>query len=77
MRLLFYGSCRKEPSEEDVNEDRWAFSGSLGTLALCDGAGESFELFGLGADTRRQVRAQSGRHAGMAGRRRRRIHFPA
>ncbi len=38
MRLLFYGSCRKEPSEEDVNEDRWAFSGSLGTLALCDGA---------------------------------------
>ena len=43
MRLLFYGSCRKEPSEEDVNEDRWAFSGSLGTLALCDGASESFD----------------------------------
>jgi hypothetical protein len=41
MRLLFQGSCRKGPS--DVNEDRWAFSGLHGTLALCDGASESYD----------------------------------
>jgi hypothetical protein len=43
MRLLFQGSCRKDPRENDVNEDRWAFSGSRGTLALCDGASESYD----------------------------------
>ena len=42
MRLLFCGSCRKDPSGDDVNEDRGAFSESRGTLALCDGASESF-----------------------------------
>jgi hypothetical protein len=43
MRLLFQGSCRKDPSENDVNEDRWAFSRLRGTLALCDGASESYD----------------------------------
>lgn len=42
MRLLFCGSCRKDPLGTDANEDRWAFSESSGTLALCDGASESF-----------------------------------
>jgi hypothetical protein len=43
MRLLFQESCHKDLSENDVNEDRWAFSGSRGTLALCDGASESYD----------------------------------
>lgn len=42
MRLLFCGSCRKDPYGSDANEDRWAFSEGKGTLALCDGASESF-----------------------------------
>lgn len=42
MRLLFRGSCPKDPSASDVNEDRWAYCGPRGTLALCDGASESF-----------------------------------
>jgi len=43
MRLLFCDSCRKDLSGDDVNEDRSAFCGSRGTLALCDGASESFD----------------------------------
>jgi hypothetical protein len=43
MRLLFCGSCRKDPFGDDNNEDRWAFSELRGTLALCDGASESFD----------------------------------
>jgi len=43
MRLLFCGSCPKDPAGSDINEDRWAYSESLGTLALCDGASESFD----------------------------------
>jgi hypothetical protein len=43
MRVLFHGSCRKDPSGDDVNEDYWAFCESRGTLTLCDGAGESFD----------------------------------
>ena len=43
MRLLFSGSCPKIPLGDDINEDRWAFSAPLGTLALCDGASESFD----------------------------------
>jgi len=43
MRLLFYGSCPKNPSGEDINEDKWKFDESRGTLALCDGASESFD----------------------------------
>jgi hypothetical protein len=43
MRLLFCGSCRKDPFGDDINEDRWAFSELHGTLALCDGASESFD----------------------------------
>lgn len=43
MRLLFSGSCPKDPLGSDINEDRWAFSRSLGALALCDGASESFD----------------------------------
>ncbi|MBI5791660.1 MAG: hypothetical protein HZA63_09310 [Rhodocyclales bacterium] len=43
MRHLFAGSCPKDPSGSDINEDRWAFSESRGTLALCDGASESFD----------------------------------
>jgi hypothetical protein len=43
MKILFKGSCRKDPSGDDINEDRWAFSESRGTLALCDGASESFD----------------------------------
>jgi len=42
MRLQFCGSCRKVHFGEDNNEDRWAFSELRGTLALCDGASESF-----------------------------------
>ncbi|WP_153117679.1 hypothetical protein [Rhodocyclus tenuis] len=43
MRLLFSGSCPKDPLGDDINEDKLAFSGSRGTLALCDGASESFD----------------------------------
>jgi hypothetical protein len=43
MRLLFLGSCPKDPYGSDINEDRWAFSEQNGTLALCDGASESFD----------------------------------
>jgi len=43
MRLLFLGSCPKNPDSNDINEDRWAFSDQNGTLALCDGASESFD----------------------------------
>lgn len=43
MRLLFLGSCTKVPDGSDINEDRWAYSEQNGTLALCDGASESFD----------------------------------
>jgi hypothetical protein len=43
MRLLFLGSCPKDPSASDINEDRWAYCEQRGTLALCDGASESFD----------------------------------
>lgn len=43
MRLLFEGSCPKDPLGSDINEDRWAFDKVQGTLALCDGASESFD----------------------------------
>ncbi len=43
MRLLFNGSCPKDPNGSDINEDRWAHCGNGGTLALCDGASESFD----------------------------------
>jgi len=43
MRLLFVGSCPKDPNGSDINEDRWAHFGNGGTLALCDGASESFD----------------------------------
>lgn len=42
MRLLFQGSCPKDPLVNDINEDRWAFDEVGGTLALCDGASESY-----------------------------------
>ena len=42
MKLMFCGSCRKDPFGYDANEDRWAFSESASLLALCDGASESF-----------------------------------
>jgi len=42
MRLLFEGSCPKDPLGSDINEDRRAFNPARGTLALCDGASESF-----------------------------------
>lgn len=42
MRLLFEGSCPKDPRGSDINEDRRAFDSARGTLALCDGASESF-----------------------------------
>jgi hypothetical protein len=43
MRVLFAGSCCKDPSGNDINEDKWAYCESRGTLALCDGASESFD----------------------------------
>jgi hypothetical protein len=43
MRLLFQGSCPKNPGGDDINEDRWAIDEASGTLALCDGASESFD----------------------------------
>jgi hypothetical protein len=43
MRLLFFASCPKDPNSSDINEDRWAVSEEMGTLALCDGASESFD----------------------------------
>lgn len=43
MRILFLGSCPKDQNSCDVNEDRWAFSEQMGTIALCDGASESFD----------------------------------
>lgn len=42
MRLIFQGSCPKDPLGSDINEDRWAFDEVHGRLALCDGASESF-----------------------------------
>ncbi|PWF54857.1 hypothetical protein [Massilia glaciei] len=42
MKLLFRGTCPKDPLGSDINEDRWAFDEDRGTLALCDGASESF-----------------------------------
>lgn len=42
MRLLFEGSCPKDPLGNDINEDRRTFDTERGTLALCDGASESF-----------------------------------
>lgn len=43
MRILFSGSCPKDPLGDDINEDKSAFNGPNGTLALCDGASESFD----------------------------------
>jgi len=43
MKLLFRGSCPKDPFGSDINEDRWAFDEFKGALALCDGASESFD----------------------------------
>lgn len=43
MRLLFQGSCPKDPFGSDINEDRWAIDEARGTLALCDGASESYD----------------------------------
>jgi hypothetical protein len=43
MKLLFGGSCPKDPLGNDINEDRWAINEDHGTLALCDGASESFD----------------------------------
>ena len=43
MRVLFAGSCCKDPSGHDINEDKWAYCESHGTLALCDGASEFFD----------------------------------
>lgn len=43
MRPLFVGSCLKDPMGSVINEDRWAICGKGGTLALCDGASESFD----------------------------------
>lgn len=43
MRLLFEGSCPKDPLSSDINEDRRAFDAARCTLALCDGASESFD----------------------------------
>lgn len=43
MRLLFSGSCPKDPLGSDINEDRWAFDKARRALALCDGASESFD----------------------------------
>jgi len=42
MRLLFQGSCPKDPLANDINEDQWAFDEGGGALALCDGASESY-----------------------------------
>ena len=42
MRLLFEGSCPKDPLGSDINEDRRVFDAARGALALCDGASESF-----------------------------------
>jgi hypothetical protein len=42
MRLLFRGSCPKDPLASDINEDRWAFDEGQARLALCDGASESY-----------------------------------
>lgn len=43
MRLLFQGTCPKDPFGSDINEDRSAFDEARGALALCDGASESFD----------------------------------
>lgn len=43
MRLLFQGTCPKDPLVSDINEDRWAFDVTRRSLALCDGASESFD----------------------------------
>lgn len=43
MRLRFEGSCPKDPLGSDINEDQCAFDAARGTLALCDGASESFD----------------------------------
>jgi hypothetical protein len=42
MRLLFQGSCPKDPLGSDINEDCWAFDAVRDALALCDGASESY-----------------------------------
>ena len=42
MNQLFVGSCPKDVSEPETNEDKFAFSENGNLLALCDGASESF-----------------------------------
>ena len=32
MRVLFAGSCSKDPSGDDINEDKWAYCELRGTL---------------------------------------------
>ncbi|MDO4636957.1 MAG: hypothetical protein Q4B13_05355 [Lautropia sp.] len=43
MRVLFVGSCAKEPNRPEANEDAYAFSTEQQRLALSDGASESYD----------------------------------
>lgn len=43
MRQQFAGTCPKDTSGNDINEDRFAVDAANGRLALCDGASESFD----------------------------------
>jgi hypothetical protein len=42
MKLNFFGSCPKDLSASDSNEDKFSFSIDQGRYALCDGASESY-----------------------------------
>jgi hypothetical protein len=43
MRVLFAGTCAKEPDRPESNEDAYAFSSDRQRLALSDGASESYD----------------------------------
>jgi hypothetical protein len=43
MRVLFVGSCAKEPDRPEANEDAYAFSPDGQRLAVSDGASESYD----------------------------------
>jgi len=43
MRVLFLGSCAKEPDRPAANEDAYAFSDDRQRIALSDGASESYD----------------------------------
>lgn len=40
---MFFGSCPKDLSNPDSNEDKFAYSSNCERIALCDGASESYD----------------------------------